>query len=466
VAKYVEGEHTYENINGKIYKNGRLVPEKDYKYIPTAIGGTRDGTPSTSPTLRDFIAGQGGTVGYDPSSNQVQVSLGGNTLSFGSGQGQQYGLGGLSGGQNVVADPNKLLQALGQVQKPPDGTMLGAGAGMMPSQYDIMQQLQDYYKKQEQAQLQNLLNQRDEGIRALEGQRGDITRAANRQRTQAEVNAQMDAKRLRAVLANMGWIGDSQSGQTRTDLGRVQGDLQQALSTIGQHEMAQQGNISERISNLKLASGNDIAAMQAALAADQAQALWQQMNQDRNFGYQASRDQIADQRYQQEWDWQTSPNNPSYQAQMLQNQIRQLELQNMPAQQQLQLQLLKQQLQAGQIDMATAQERLQQLKNPSLQQEQLSPTQQAAQDKLIQSQNQAEADRIVDNISYEFGADFKEKYGTWIPWDDKAEAKKWKKAIMGRIAQLAEAGVSPEVLDLVRQSFGISDMEALELLGG
>ena len=39
---YVEGGITYEQRDGKIYKDGRLIPEKDYKYIPKQVGGLRD----------------------------------------------------------------------------------------------------------------------------------------------------------------------------------------------------------------------------------------------------------------------------------------------------------------------------------------------------------------------------------------------------------------------------------------
>lgn len=47
----IEGGHTYQNRDGQIYKNGVLVPESNYKYIPTAIGGTRGAsTPAPSPT--------------------------------------------------------------------------------------------------------------------------------------------------------------------------------------------------------------------------------------------------------------------------------------------------------------------------------------------------------------------------------------------------------------------------------
>lgn len=47
---YEEGGILYENIDGRIYKNGRLIPQQSYKYIPSAIGGTRvDPTPKLPP---------------------------------------------------------------------------------------------------------------------------------------------------------------------------------------------------------------------------------------------------------------------------------------------------------------------------------------------------------------------------------------------------------------------------------
>lgn len=40
-STYLEGGILYENINGEIYKNGDLISEKDYKYIPHEVGGLR-----------------------------------------------------------------------------------------------------------------------------------------------------------------------------------------------------------------------------------------------------------------------------------------------------------------------------------------------------------------------------------------------------------------------------------------
>ncbi len=48
MATYSEGGINYENKNGKIYKNGVLVPESNYKYIPSAIGGSRVDTNTKS----------------------------------------------------------------------------------------------------------------------------------------------------------------------------------------------------------------------------------------------------------------------------------------------------------------------------------------------------------------------------------------------------------------------------------
>ena len=39
---YREGSSFYVNRDGKIYKNGVLVPKKNYRYVPSCIGGTRE----------------------------------------------------------------------------------------------------------------------------------------------------------------------------------------------------------------------------------------------------------------------------------------------------------------------------------------------------------------------------------------------------------------------------------------
>lgn len=52
VGTHTDGVHTYENKDGQIYKNGNLVPEENYKYIPNAVGGTGDSTYNYSKLAR------------------------------------------------------------------------------------------------------------------------------------------------------------------------------------------------------------------------------------------------------------------------------------------------------------------------------------------------------------------------------------------------------------------------------
>jgi hypothetical protein len=64
--------------------------------------------------LRDIAKQQGWNVEYDQPSNMVKVlnPTANKTISFLSGKGQEYGLGGLINGYNSVADVNKLYSAL------------------------------------------------------------------------------------------------------------------------------------------------------------------------------------------------------------------------------------------------------------------------------------------------------------------------------------------------------------------
>lgn len=451
--KYVEGGITYENRDGQVYKNGRAITGDSLKYIPTVVGGTRDGAPSTSPTFRDVIEGQGGTVGYDSNTKQVTGTLNGQTINFTSGQGQDYGLGGLVGGQNTVSDVNKLLSNFQNIQ-PQVQQQAYAPMATQQIQQDPLQYMRDYYSNLEDSNRLNLLNALNSQTSALERQRAGITQQANQQRTNADTAAQLDALRLREVLANMGQLS---AGKNLTMQGRIGGNLQQALSTIGQTESGLQNDISQRQADLRVANAGDIASMQAALAAEQARAMWDQSNADRSFKYQVGRDQIGDQRYNQEWAWQLNPNNPAYQNQVLQNQLASLQLQNLPQEQQLELALMRQQLANGQLDYRTAQEKLSQLQSGGG----LSVSEQNALNKQKAEQYQAQADDIKLDVDRIVGT--REKFASpLVPFA--TETRNYRKAIMQYLNSLT--GVDPAVIDLIRQSYGISEAEALELLGG
>lgn len=54
VRTLVEGPHTYTNDGEVITKNGVVVPPENYRWIPSAIGGTRDNDPLGNSVLRDL----------------------------------------------------------------------------------------------------------------------------------------------------------------------------------------------------------------------------------------------------------------------------------------------------------------------------------------------------------------------------------------------------------------------------
>jgi hypothetical protein len=66
--KYNEGGIEYERKDdGTLYKNGVIVPESNYKYIPSAIGGTRGTTVLPDSTVTDTTSTDKGlTAGYSP----------------------------------------------------------------------------------------------------------------------------------------------------------------------------------------------------------------------------------------------------------------------------------------------------------------------------------------------------------------------------------------------------------------
>lgn len=330
-------------------------------------------------SLRDWAKQLGINVGYDKSG---QVSVG-DGLKFQSGQGSQYGIGFDGVGSHYVSDGDRLKQALGLGQSNTQSTPQ-APAYQQP-QFDFAQTINDLYERERQARLMALQNQ-------LQGQTADLNRQRialapqfQQERVQTDTSAQMAGKRLAEVMANRGL---DQGGENITANIGLQTARQQALSNIGQRETTANAEIDQRIADLQVAGRGDIAQMEAALSSDQTRAMLDHQYRDRDFGYQQymdqlanywrgsefdyqkERDRVGDQRYDQQWNWQTDPTNPAYQRQMLELEMMQMNVANMPEQQRLELERLRQQIRAGNIDIATANEQLNRLKqglpmNPS-----------------------------------------------------------------------------------------------------
>lgn len=332
-----------------------------------------------TPKLRDWAKELGVNVGY----KNGQVTVG--DLSFGQGQGQQYGLTFDPTGTHYVSNPELLKQALGLGQPAAPTPVAPMQPAQQSPQYDFAQTINDLYAQERQARLLGLQNQLRGQTDALNRHRIALAPQFQQERVQTDTTSQMAGKRLAEMMASRGL---DRSGENITANIGLQTARQQALSGIGQRETTANAEIDQRVADLSVANQGDMAQMEAALASDRTRAMLDSQYRERDFSYQQQqdqladywrrmgfdyqreRDQVGDQRYDREWNWQTDPSNPAYQRQMLDLEITRIQAANLPEQQKLELDRLRQQIQAGNIDIKTANEQLDRLKkglpmNPS-----------------------------------------------------------------------------------------------------
>lgn len=87
--------------------------------------------------------------------------------------------------------------------------------------------------------------------------------------------------------------------------------------------------------------------------------------QGQQFDLQRDSEQWNRDQRQTEFEWQRDPNNPAYKAQMLDNEINKLKLDNLPQELKLGLINLQNKVKSGQLDVQTARIQLDELKNPN-----------------------------------------------------------------------------------------------------
>jgi len=99
---------------------------------------------------------------------------------------------------------------------------------------------------------------------------------------------------------------------------------------------------------------------------DRQQEMWAAERQDKLDWneYLKSRDLIGDERYEREFEWERSPDNPVYASNQLQAEINKLKFENLPAQIKAEAQRLEHELKMNMISEAEAQFRLNELRNP------------------------------------------------------------------------------------------------------
>jgi hypothetical protein len=88
VKTITEGSNTYtRDDGGVIYKNGNAVPETNYKYIPSVIGGSRDGASTYAPESTAAVSTGAPSTGMTPTQYVNTYSEGG--INYGQDAGGQ-----------------------------------------------------------------------------------------------------------------------------------------------------------------------------------------------------------------------------------------------------------------------------------------------------------------------------------------------------------------------------------------
>lgn len=242
-------------------------------------------TPTTSTpqqqTLRDYAKNQGYTISYDDKTQNINI-LNPNTnksVTFKSGEGSQYGMGGLSNGSNVISDPSKLAGALN----------LSNSASATPAQQSnsylngiednsvVKQTRQDelnsMYENMKQSQLTNALMQRQQSELGYNQSKGDteLTYQAALAKLQQEKelaqpqyqnmkNQQFkttlnDIQKINENRANMGQYFGGANAQVQSDQ-RVANES--AMNTISLQEQQLYDDINKRATEAYNQKTNDI----------------------------------------------------------------------------------------------------------------------------------------------------------------------------------------------------------------
>jgi hypothetical protein len=135
------------------------------------------------------------------------------------------------------------------------------------------QQINTTFDKQKEAQLTEYRRQRDNAVKGVQGQKGQVTEQFYGQKNQADVVSQQNVSRLKEMLAASGL---SKSGENVTANIQAANTRQNALNTLSKQEMDQQGQLDQRIGELKDPAQEK--AMTAQIEAARSQALTEAWN--------------------------------------------------------------------------------------------------------------------------------------------------------------------------------------------
>lgn len=318
---YTEGGITYENKGGNIYKNGQLVPESNYKYIPTAIGGTRDGTPSSS---------------------------GGGSSSIG---------GTLIGG--IVTGIGNYLSNM--ANQPPVEPLPPPLPQQIPEMYDPTEYINDLKEAQRASRIAALDKAKEGALSALDTEKANVAPTYYDKRNQAAAASDVGAMNFAQYMAARGIKG---AAGAMPEIYRQAG-LQGQIGALDRQEAAELSAIERQRANIETGYASDVAAAEADVEAQAMQNFINQWNANRAYQLQ----QAAMDLERQKFDWSKSPSNPAYQASIaaakaaeLDNVAREIQNSYLPDTLKFQAERLAQQVKTGSLDYDIALAQLNQIK--------------------------------------------------------------------------------------------------------
>jgi hypothetical protein len=185
-----------------------------------------------------------------------------------------------------------------------------------PTAYDPTAQINALKEAQKQQALASLGQKRDASISNLNAEQAKITPAYYAKRNEASTASQLSAKSFAEYMANRGQTSSGASMQG--ELNRV-GQLQGDIGSLNQQELAANGDVQRRMTDVGNAYNSDVAAANAGIEANSMNQLiaaqqqayqnaLSQYNADRGFNYQVGRDTVSDNQYAQQFDYTKSQN--------------------------------------------------------------------------------------------------------------------------------------------------------------
>lgn len=170
---------------------------------------------------------------------------------------------------------------------------------------DMFNKQQEYlnnmFNQQREAQLAALRGQKEKAIGEINQQKSQVAPQYQQMRNQTDATNLQNVQKLREVMAANGL---NSTGENVTANVALNNERVNSLNQLNLQEQQTVDDLNRRISDLNNPAEEQ--ALIAALEAERSRTLYDAYNNSQQMGYQQLRDRIADNRYQQEFDYNKS----------------------------------------------------------------------------------------------------------------------------------------------------------------